>query len=53
MAFGDEVLSADDGVACARRDAHAEAEKLTAGSIPERFHFYNFEESVLDRSEDC
>ena len=39
-----------DAYAPVRRDAHAEAEKLTAGSIPARFHFYNFEESVLDRS---
>jgi hypothetical protein len=30
-----------------RRDAHADVEKLTTGSILARFHFFNFEESVL------
>jgi hypothetical protein len=33
-----------------RRDAHAEVEKLTGGSIPAPFYFSNFEESVLNRS---
>ena len=28
-----------------RRDAHAEVEKLTAGSLPVPFHFSNFKES--------
>jgi len=40
-----------DAYAPVRRDAHAAVEKLTAGSIPAPFHFSNFEESVLDRSE--
>ena len=34
-----------------RRDAHAEVEKSTTGYILARFHFSNFEESVLDRSD--
>ena len=40
-----------DAYAPVRRDAHAEVEEITAGSIPAPFHFFNFEESVLDRSE--
>jgi len=36
-----------DAYAPVRRDAHAEVEKLTAGSIRAPFHFSNFEESVL------
>jgi hypothetical protein len=38
-----------DAYAPERRDAHAKAEKLMAGSIPAPSIFY-FEESVLDRS---
>ena len=37
-----------DAYAPVRREAHAEVEKLTAGSIPASFHFSNFEESVLE-----
>jgi hypothetical protein len=33
-----------------RRDAHAEVEKLTAGSIPAPFHSPKFKESVLHSS---
>jgi len=40
-----------DAYAPVRRDAQAEVEKLTAGSIPARFHFSNFEKSVLDRND--
>jgi len=39
-----------DAYAPVRRDAHAEVEKLTAGSIPTPFHFSSSEESVLDVS---
>jgi len=39
-----------DAYAPVPRDAHAELEKLTAGSILARFHFSSFEESVLERS---
>jgi hypothetical protein len=39
-----------DAYAPVRRDAYAEVEKLTGGSIPTPFHFSNFEESFLDRS---
>jgi hypothetical protein len=40
-----------DAYATIRRDAHAEVEKLTGGSIPAPSHFSYFEESVLGRSE--
>jgi len=43
-----EASSRQAAYAPVRRDA--EVEILTTDSIPARFHFSNFEESVLDRS---